>query len=52
MTETQSHFSTRLKNGSVEQVHLTYSKEFYEVTKSSFDITELRNVLNENASLL
>lgn len=52
MTEPQSHFSTHLKNGSVERAHATYSKEFYEVTKSSFDITGLRNELNEYGSLL
>ncbi len=52
MTEPQSHFSTHLRNGSVERAHLTHSKEFYEVMESSFDITGLRNVLNEYVYLL
>ncbi len=34
-------------NGYVEWAHRTHTKEFYEVTKSSFDIAELRGELLE-----
>ncbi len=29
-------------NGGVEQAHRTHTEEFYEVTESSFDLTELK----------
>jgi transposase InsO family protein len=32
-------------NGCVERAHRTHSEEFYEVTRSSFDITQLREEL-------
>ena len=32
-------------NGYVERAHRTHTKEFYEVTESSFDIAELRSEL-------
>ena len=34
-------------NGGVERAHRTHTEEFYEVTESSFDITELRSALLE-----
>ena len=34
-------------NGGVERAHRTYTKEFYEVTASSFDLSELRDELLE-----
>ena len=34
-------------NGGVERAHRTHTEEFYEVTESSFDLTELRDELLE-----
>jgi transposase InsO family protein len=38
--------SSKLNVG-VERVHRTHAEEFYEVTDSSFDLSELRNELLE-----
>ena len=32
-------------NGAVERAHRTHTEEFYEVTESSFDLSELREEL-------
>jgi len=34
-------------NGAVERAHRTHTEEFYEVTESSFDLSELREELLE-----
>ncbi|MFC1958312.1 integrase core domain-containing protein [Chloroflexota bacterium] len=34
-------------NGAVERVHRTHTEEFYEVTESSFELSELREELLE-----
>ncbi|GAH98900.1 unnamed protein product, partial [marine sediment metagenome] len=34
-------------NGGVERAHWTHSEEFYEVTESPFDLSELRKELLE-----
>ena len=34
-------------NGAVERAHRTHTEEFYEVTESSFDLSELREELSE-----
>ena len=34
-------------NGGVERAHRTHTEEFYEVTESSFDLSELKDELLE-----